>query len=242
MKWAMVTGASSGIGLEYAHVLAENSYNLILVARRQERLEKLKAELEQKHGVKAEVIVADLSLESEVEKVHSSSKQITDHVAVLINNAGYGALGSFHEMDDQYQLKMIDLNVRALTHLCYLFSKDMVNKKAGYICNVASTAAFQPGPLMSVYFATKAYVLSFSEALSEELRPHGIVVSALCPGPTESEFKVRAHMEDSGLMNTMKLPTSRDVADYSFKAMIQGKFVVRVRFQRENATADAIGR
>ena len=225
MKWALVTGASSGIGFEFAHVLAENSYNVILVARRKERLEQLKAEIEQKHKVQAEVIVADLSIPDEVERTHSSSKRFTDCIDVLINNAGYGALGKFHEMDDQYQLKMIDLSVRALTHLCYLFSRDMVNKKAGHICNVASTAAFQPGPIMSVYFATKAFVLSFSEGLSEELSDHGVVVSALCPGATESEFKVRAHMEDSGLMTRMSLPSSREVAEFGFHSMIKGKVI-----------------
>ena len=225
MKWALITGASSGIGFEFAHVLAENSYNVILVARRKERLENLKAELEQKHSVKAEVIVADLSLPEEVERVHSSSKNYTDSVNILVNNAGYGSLGHFHEMDDQYQLKMIDLNVRSLTHLSYLFSNDMVKRKSGYICNVASTAAFQPGPLMAVYFATKAFVLSFSEALSEELSEHGITVSALCPGATESEFKVRAHMENSGLMNRMNLPSSREVADFGFSSLMNGTVV-----------------
>ena len=220
MKWALVTGASSGIGYEFAKVLAENSYNLILVARRKERLDQLKSEIESEFSVQAQVIAADLSKPEEVERVHSSSKSFTPQLNVLINNAGFGALGYFHEMDDGHQLNMIDLNVRSLTQLCYLFGKDMLAAKSGYICNVASTAAFQPGPLMAVYFATKAYVLSLSEALTSEFKDFGVVVSALCPGATESEFKVRAHMEDSGLMNAMNLPSSKDVAKYGFKSLM----------------------
>lgn len=223
MKWALVTGASSGIGYEFAKVLAENSYNLILVARRKERLDQLKSEIESEFSVQAQVITADLSKPEDVERVHSSSKSFTPQLDVLINNAGFGALGRFHEMDDGHQLNMIDLNVRSLTQLCYLFGKDMVAVKSGYICNVASTAAFQPGPLMAVYFATKAYVLSLSEALTNEFKDYGVVVSALCPGATESEFKVRAHMEDSGLMNAMKLPSSKDVAVYGYKSLIAKK-------------------
>lgn len=146
-------------------------------------------------------------------------------VDILINNAGFGDYGYFHETDIEKQKQMIDLNIRTLTELTYLFGRDMIERKSGKILNVASTAAFQPGPLMSVYYATKHYVLAFSEGIAEEWSTFGVTVTALCPGPTESGFQKEAHLESSKLFHGKKLPTSHEVAQFGYEALLRGKRV-----------------
>jgi uncharacterized protein len=180
----LITGASAGLGVEFARQCAARGDEVVLVARRKDRLEKLAAEI----GGRAHVITADLSEPDAATKVVAETVDRGMCVRTLINNAGFGLRGRFDELPLIRQLEMIDLNIRALTNLSFVVINDMVLKGGGSILNVASTAAFQPGPNMAVYFATKAFVLSFTEALHEEWKDRGIKVSALCPGPTRTEF------------------------------------------------------
>ena len=179
----LITGASAGLGVEFARQLAARGERLVLVARRQDRLDALAAELGN-----ARAVAIDLSEASSTDRLIADLAAAGDHVQTLVNNAGFGLKGRFAEMDGARLREMIDLNVASLTELCRAVAPGMIERRTGAILNVASTAAFQPGPGMAVYFATKAFVLSFSEALHEELKSHGIQVTALCPGPTKTEF------------------------------------------------------
>jgi short-subunit dehydrogenase len=180
---ALVTGASAGLGVEFARQLSKRGHRLVLAARRKERLEEMAAELGN-----ARAAAIDLSKPEAVTELIADIEGAGEDVDLLINNAGFGLIGRFAELDAKREREMIDLNVGALTGLCRAVAPRMIARKSGGILNVASTAAFQPGPKMAVYFATKAFVLSLSEALHEELKPHGIKVSCLCPGPTRTEF------------------------------------------------------
>ena len=215
MTIALITGASNGIGLEIARVLAPD-HELVLVARSAAKLEALAAEL---GG--ARVIAADLSDPSAVAKIAAE----VPTVDVLINNAGVGDFGAFATVDLAKTQTMIQLNITALTTLTHAYLPGMLERGAGRIMNVASTASFQPGPLMAVYYATKAYVLFFSEAVAEEVRGSGVTITTLCPGPTESGFQAAADMELSPLVANKKLPTSAEVAAYGVKAMNSGTVV-----------------
>jgi short-subunit dehydrogenase len=179
----LITGASAGLGEEFARQLAKRGDKLVLVARRKDRLDALAAELGN-----ARVVAIDLSEPGSTAALMADLAAAGEHVATLINNAGFGLRGRFAKLDADRQREMIDLNIASLTDLCRAVAPEMIERRFGAILNLASTAAFQPGPNMAVYFATKAYVLSFSEALHEELKPHGIKVTALCPGPTRTEF------------------------------------------------------
>src|SRR5450759_4294399 len=187
-RTALITGSSSGIGLELARIHAENGGNLVLVARSKNKLDELKEELENKYNVQVYTIGKDLSLPDSARDVYAELGQQNISVDYLINNAGFGDFGFFAESDWNKQEKMINLNITALAHLTRLFLPDMIKRGDGKILNLASTASFQPGPAMSVYFATKAFVLSFSEAVNNEVRDKGVTVTALCPGSTESGF------------------------------------------------------
>jgi hypothetical protein len=222
---ALITGASSGIGYELARVFARQKYNLVLVARNEKKLQEIAAELTKAHGVQVTVLAKDVSLLASATEIYDTLKQKGIAVDVLVNNAGFGDFGFFTETKWEKELEMINLNMTALTALTKLFVGDMVKRKSGKILNVASTASFQPGPLMAVYYATKAYVLSFSEAISNELIGTGVTVTALCPGPTESGFQAAADMNDSKLVKGKKLPTSQEVAEYAYKALMSGKVV-----------------
>ena len=222
---ALVTGASSGIGLDLARELAKNGHDVVLVARTASRLQGVAAEL-QKSGVTAQVIAADLSRPSEAEEIVSELKRRNLDIEVLVNNAGYGLTGPFAENDLQRELGMIQVNIVALTHLTKLLLRPMVARRRGRILNVASTAAFQPGPLMAVYYATKAYVLSFSEALADELRNSGVTVTTLCPGPTRTGFAEIAKMTESRLFTMMRPMSSEDVARTGYRGMMSGKRLV----------------
>ncbi|MDL2339786.1 MAG: SDR family oxidoreductase [Pseudomonadota bacterium] len=183
IKVALITGASAGLGVEFARQLSATGHRLVLVARRQERLDELAKELGNSRAV-----ALDLSKAGAAAMLMADLAKAGEEVAVLVNNAGFGLVGRFASLDAARQRTMIDLNIGTLTDLCRAVAPGMIERKSGAILNVASTAAFQAGPGMAVYFATKAYVLSFTEALHEELKPHGIKVSALCPGPTRTEF------------------------------------------------------
>lgn len=219
---ALITGASGGIGADLADLFARDGYDVVLVARSEEKLRQL-AERLQGFGASAQVIVADLAKpDAAVDVV----RQLHGEVDALVNNAGFGIVGPFAETDGAKELEMIQVNIAALTHLTKLILPGMVARKRGRILNVASTAAFQPGPLMAVYYASKAYVLSFSEALAEELSGSGVTVTALCPGPTETGFAEAAAMTDTRLFSTSKPADSKAVARTGYEAMKRGKRVV----------------
>jgi short-subunit dehydrogenase len=182
-KVALITGASAGLGVEFARRLSERGHRLVLAARRKERLERLAKDLGN-----ARAVAIDLSKPNAAAKLMADLEAAGEQVEILVNNAGFGLIGRFAELDARRLRQMIALNVGALTELCRAVAPAMIERKSGAILKVASTAAFQPGPKMAVYFATKAYVLHFTEALHEELKRHGIHVSCLCPGPTRTEF------------------------------------------------------
>ncbi|WNG35674.1 SDR family oxidoreductase [Archangium violaceum] len=227
-KYAVVTGASSGIGRELAMLLAREGYALVLVARRTEPMRALADQLQQAHGTPSVVVGADLGVPEGVATVVREVKERRLDIEVLVNNAGFGLAGPFDELPAEGQLGMLDLNIRALTALTRELVPGMVARKRGYVLNVASTAAFQPGPLMSVYYATKAYVLSFSTALHEELRGRGVTVTALCPGYTETEFAARAaeHQRPRLFSGPLGSGDARQVAESGYRAMKRGKAVV----------------
>ena len=204
MKTALITGASSGIGLEFAKVFAKEKNNLVLVARSKDKLEQLASDIRKDYAVQVKVINADLSNMEEVQMVYDTCKAENIEVEYLINNAGFGDFGYFAQSDWKKTEQMIDLNIKSLTKFCRLFIPDMVARKSGKILNVASTAAFQPGPTMAVYFASKSYVLFLSEALYSELQGTGVNVTCLCPGATESGFQQAADMEHSNLFENKK--------------------------------------
>jgi short-subunit dehydrogenase len=220
---ALVTGGSGGIGLELAKVLARHEFDLVLVARKRDTLEAAAGQLEGKFGVKAHVFAADLRRPEAPQGIFDFLSNENIPVEILVNNAGIGLGGEFADTAVQRELDMIQVNISALTHLTKLFLPPMIKRHSGKILNVASTAAFQPGPLMAVYYATKAYVLSFSEALSEELRNAGVTVTALCPGPTHTDFAEAAQMTNSRLFQTFGVADPAEVAKYGFDAMMHGK-------------------
>jgi uncharacterized protein len=220
---ALVTGGSGGIGLELAKVLARNDFDLVLVARNRDTLEAAAGQLEGKFAVKAHVFAADLRRPEAPQAIFEFLQNENIPIEVLVNNAGFGLGGEFADTKIQRELEMIQVNIVALTHLTKLFLPPMIKRKSGRVLNVASTAAFQPGPLMAVYYATKAYVLSFSEALSEELRNSGVTVTALCPGPTQTDFADTAEVGSSRMFNAVGIADAADVAKYGFDAMMHGK-------------------
>ncbi len=222
---ALITGASSGIGLELAKVHASKGGDLVLVARNKSKLDELKTTLENQFKVNVYVIGKDLSLNESAQEVYDETKKQNIQIDYLINNAGFGDYGMFVETDWQKSSQMIQLNITTLTQFTKLYLQDMVKRRSGKIMNVASTAAFQSGPLMAVYFATKAYVLSFSEAVDNEIKDKGVTITALCPGATESGFQEVAAMEESNLVKGRKLPTSKEVAVFGYAAMMKGKTV-----------------
>ena len=225
IETALITGASGGIGLELAKIHAAQGDHLVLVARNISKLEELKATLEKAHGIQVYVIGKDLAAPGSAPEVYEEVAGQGIQVNYLINNAGFGDFGRFYETDWEKESKMIALNITTLTRFCKLYLKDMVARNSGKIMNVASTAAFQPGPFMAVYYATKAYVLHFSEAINNEVRHKNITVTALCPGATESGFQAAADMESSKLVKGKELPSPEEVARYGYKAMMKGKAV-----------------
>jgi hypothetical protein len=227
MKAALITGASSGIGLELAHVMAKEKHNLVLVARSIGKLNALAEELIQAHGIKVQTYKADLSNPKEIENLYQQTQKDDIEISYLINNAGFGEYGNFIENDWEKLNSMMQLNMVSLVHLTKLYAQNMVSSKFGKIMNVASTAAFQPLPYFAVYAATKAFVLSFSEATASELKDHGITVTALCPGLTGTGFVEAANMENTKFLDKAKpgMATAEEVAEYGYEAMMKGKTV-----------------
>jgi short-subunit dehydrogenase len=225
MTYTLLTGASSGIGFELAHVFARHQRNLILVARSEDKMLALKKELTEKYKIDVQVLGSDLAKFDSSRKLFDIVQSKKWDVDCLVNNAGFGDHGPFIDSNPQKITEMVQLNIATLTDLTRLFLPSMLKNKTGQILNVASTASFQPGPLMTVYYATKAYVLHFSEGLYEELKNTGISVTALCPGPTDSGFQKVANISDIALMRFLRVPSSRDVAEYGYRAMEKGSVV-----------------
>ena len=221
-RTALVTGASSGIGYELTKLLAADGYSLLLVARGEDRLAAVADEMSALHGVSAHVYPADLSLPGAADVLVEAVRRDGHAVDVLVNNAGFTSFGQFHEIDPTRYVDMLELNVVALTLLTRLLLPDMISRRSGRVMNVASTAAFQPGPLMSAYFASKAYVLSFSAGLAHELRGTGVTVTCLCPGPTTSGFQERGVVGHSKIMQGRLLDAPRGARE-GYRAMQRGR-------------------
>jgi short-subunit dehydrogenase len=221
---ALITGASSGIGKELAHIHAEKGGDLILVARSKDKLEKLKTELKEKHAVEVVVIVKDLTLPEAPQEIYDEVNNAGIELKYLINNAGFGGRGKFHEREWKQDLDMINLNVVALTALTRFFLPGFVKRNEGKILNVSSTASFMPGPLQAVYYATKAYVTFFSNAIAEELHDTNITVTALMPGATETEFGRVSGMDKTSMFQ--KTVSARSVAEDGYNGMMTGKLDV----------------
>ncbi|AEB76635.1 SDR family NAD(P)-dependent oxidoreductase [Clostridium botulinum] len=220
-KTVLITGASSGIGYELSKVFAKHGYNLILVARSIEKLDKLRNEIIQKYGVGVSVIQKDLSINSSAEEVFNEVNNENIQVDILVNNAGAGVCGEFHEIDYRKDIEIIQLNITSLTILTKLFSKKMIKNGYGKILNVASTGAYQPGPYIAVYYATKAYVLSLSEALTNELGEYGITVSTLCPGSTRTNFS-----KSAGKAEIKVAMDAKEVAISAYNGLMKSKRVI----------------
>lgn len=223
---ALVTGASAGIGVDLAECFAKGGYDLIITARTEAALKEVAERIGKAHGVKVTAIANDLGEIDAGARLAAEIARRGLSVDVLINNAGFGHAGAFAAEPIEPQLGMVDLNVRALTELTHIYWKSMLTKKRGGVLNVASTAAFQPGPLMAVYYASKAYVLSFSEALWEEARGTGVHVSCLCPGPTASKFRERAGTGQTRLGKTLNVMPSMPVAQKGYEGFLRNRRVV----------------
>ncbi len=225
MPTALITGASSGIGLELASAAARDRHDLVLVARQRERLESIGRGLAEEYGVRVSVLPKDLAAPSAPAELGRELAERGIVVDVLVNNAGLGVYGFFAETPLDRELETIQVNVAALTHLTKVLLPGMLERRRGRILNVASTAAFQPGPMMAVYYATKAYVLSFSEALANECAGSGVTVTALCPGPTRTEFPQRAGFKPIPL-NASLVGAASEVARAGWEGMKRGKRIV----------------
>jgi hypothetical protein len=224
-NWALVTGASSGIGMELARILAREGYSLVITARRMERLEELASHLRELYGVQVEPIQSDLSRTETAVELYRQVREMDVVPRILVNNAGIGEIGAFAEMDLERLVSMININCLSLAHLTRLFLPEIIAYGGGRVLNVSSAAAFQPGPYMALYYATKAFVQNLSEALSEELDRRGVTVTALCPGPTRSEFQKAARMDTEKYFSKPGIPTAQEVAEYGYRAMMRGKRV-----------------
>ncbi|HEY4491771.1 MAG TPA: SDR family oxidoreductase [Acidobacteriota bacterium] len=225
METALITGASSGIGLDLAGLFAKDHSNLVLISRNESALGRLADSLTKSYGITAKVLPKDLASPSAPEEIFTELQKESIGIDVLVNNAGFGTHGFFAQTDLAKELEEMQVNMVALTHLTKLFVREMLKKGTGKIMNVASTAGFQPGPLMAVYYATKAYVISFSEALANELSGTGVTVTCLCPGPTRTDFQKRAYMQQSRI-GTQRLMDSETVARIGYVAMREGKTLV----------------
>ncbi len=221
---ALITGASAGLGEQFAHLFARDGHDLVLVARNEARLEAL-AERLRVHKVKAHVMAEDLSRPGAAARLFERIKSKGLAVEFLVNNAGFGSTGPFLDLPVEKEVEMVELNCTALVELCHRFGHEMRARKSGRILNIASTAGFQPGPFMATYFASKAFVLSFSEALAHELQGSGVTVTCHCPGATATEFARRAGNDESRLFQRGGVAKADAVAAHAYEAMLQGEVV-----------------
>jgi short-subunit dehydrogenase len=226
-KTALITGASSGIGRELTKLFARDGYNLVLIARRAPQLVQFAEELTAEFGISVKVIAEDLSVPHSPDDIFSVLQQESITIDVLVNNAGFGVYGAFTATDLRKELELLQVNIVSLTHLTKLFLQDMIKKGEGRILNVASTGAFEPGPFMSIYYASKAYVLAFSEGLAHELRGSGVTVTVLCPGPTRTGFQQRAGIEKLRILgNGVVIMNAKAVAFKGYRGLMANKIVV----------------
>jgi short-subunit dehydrogenase len=225
-KTALITGASGGIGYELAKLFAEDHYNLVLVARSAPKLTQFADELQRQFSVSAKAVALDLTAGPAPQFLFDQLQREGIAVDILVNNAAYGMLGEFAKISLEDNLGQIQLNITALTHLTKLFLGPMIERHSGRIMNVASVAGFQPGPLMAVYYATKAYVISFSEALANELSGTGVTVTCLCPGATDTGFQGRAGVADTKLFKTLRPMDAKTVARDGYRGLMAGKTLV----------------
>jgi uncharacterized protein len=225
-KTVLVTGGANGIGYELACIFAKDGYNLVLVDRDEQKLLEVTEKFKSKFDGNVKFIVKDLSISTSPLEIFTELQQESINIDVLVNNAGFGTIGFFNDTNLEDELGMLQVNLVSLTHLTKLFLKDMVKQGEGKILNVASTAAFQPGPLMAVYFATKAYILSFSEAISNELNGTGVSVTVLCPGPTASAFHERTGMADTILVKNKKMMDAKTVAKVGYHGLMNNRTIV----------------
>jgi short-subunit dehydrogenase len=221
-RTALVTGASGGIGYELSKLLAADGYDLVLVARSEQKLREIAKKLRQDHTIEATILAKDLSDPTSPSEIWRELQERDIAVDILCNNAGYGTRGRFYEQDLSRELNMLQLNAVTLTHLTGLFLPSMVERGFGRILNVGSTGSFQPGPQMAVYCASKAYVLHFSEAIAEEVRGTGVSVTALCPGVTWTGFQERAKVEETLLVRLGGMSAAR-VAEIAYRALMRGR-------------------
>ncbi len=221
---ALITGASSGIGAEFARIHAARGGDLVLVARREDKLLELKAELEKAHNVSVLVIADDLNDEAAPQRIYAKTEEAGIQVDILINNAGFGGRGKFHEREWADDRSIIQVNIIALTALTRLFLPRLIERSRGKILNVSSTAALMPGPLQAVYFAAKSYVSSFSNAVAEEVRGSGVTVTALLPGATATGFSAASGLESTGMFD--KAASASGVAKVGYDAMLKGRLDV----------------
>lgn len=224
-KYTLITGGSEGIGFELAKLFAMNKHNLIIVARNKKKLEYARNKIEKEYGIKVETIQCDLFMDGECEKIIKFVEQRRITVDNLINNAGIGSFGYFHESESGFEEKLININIIALTNLTKYFLKMMIERGDGGILNVASTAAFVGGPKMAMYYSSKAYVLSLTEAIHDEVKELGVRVSCLCPGPVKTSFQEKSGIKKS--KNAKRyLMSANDVAKYAYKNFLQGKVII----------------
>jgi uncharacterized protein len=223
---ALITGATSGIGLALAEELARRKYDLVIAARRAEELGVVAVDLSERHSIGVEKVALDLSEPDAADRLAGQLRLDDRPIDVLVNNAGFAQYGPFVETDAEAELRMLYLNIFTVTRLTKLLLPSMVARGSGRVLNVASTAAFMPGPLMAVYYASKAYVLSFSEALAEEARGSGVTVTALCPGPTRTGFQARAEMEESKLVKNRSIMDAAAVAHAGIEGALRGRSLV----------------
>jgi uncharacterized protein len=226
LKSVLITGASGGIGYELSRLFAKDGYRIVMVARSMKKLKEKAISLQKEFNSDVITIGSDLSEPRSAENVYKKLKHKSVNIDVLVNNAGIGVFGHFSQTDAKSELQMMQLNMVSLTELTKLFLPDMIKRREGKILNVASTAAFQPGPKMAVYYASKAYVLSFSEAISNELNGTGVSVTALCPGPTRTAFFGKADMEKSILASKLFTMDVKKVADSGYKGLMKGRRMV----------------
>ncbi len=224
-KVAVVTGASAGLGELFATRFAKDGCDVVVVARNEARLERLRASLERVHTVRVHVVPVDLGAAGAAQAVFRACEERGLTVDYLVNNAGFGTHGPFVEQNLEREVEMVTVNCTALLELCHLFGKGMAARRSGRILNIASTAAFQAGPYMATYYATKAFVLSFSEALAEELKQSGVTVTVHCPGATRTEFAKVAGIEKARLFARPGVAKAADVVDDAYEAMMQGEVI-----------------
>jgi len=225
-KTALITGASGGIGYELAKLFARDGYNLALAARSTDKLSQIATELQEQHGITVKAVALDLAAPTAPAILFQQLQRESIAVDVLVNNAGFGGFGEFAGMPEEEILGQMQLNIAVLTHLTRLFLPGMLSRCSGKIMNVASTAAFQPGPLMAVYYATKAYVLSFSEALANEVVGSGVVVCCFCPGATDTGFAKRAGTQNSRLFKKIGAMKAETVARDGYRGLMAGRTLV----------------